>query len=284
MRVLALPVVLLLSLSARAAPRAHRDPAPAKRAAPSLAELLAEWKRAPGLSARFREEKHLAMLDAPLVNEGTIHFAPPQRLARRTLSRRSPRRCSSTATSSSSATPTAGRASISARTPWRDCSSTASSRLLAGDREGLERYFPSSSHRARRTAGAGWQLTLVPKVSPMDKVIKELTFEGEGLVLREMEIRETSGDWTRTTFTDVDVNHRYTPAEQDRIFRLPASMTGAAPASGAGVLHRRGGAGRGDGDRSARCACGSPPTSRISCPPAPTTAWPTCRASWPIRR
>jgi hypothetical protein len=52
-------------------------------------------------------------------------------------------------------------------------------------------------------------------------VIKELSLRGEGLVLREMDVRETSGDWTHTVFTEVDVDRRYTPAELGRIFRLP---------------------------------------------------------------
>jgi len=60
-----------------------------KRAAPpaadargdELAALLARFAKAPGIYARFREEKHLAMLQVPLVNEGTIHFTPPGRLA-----------------------------------------------------------------------------------------------------------------------------------------------------------------------------------------------------------
>jgi hypothetical protein len=56
----------------------------------------------------------------------------------------------------------------------------------------------------------------------MDKVIRELTLGGVGLALRELEVRESSGDWSRTTFTDVDVNRRYTPAEQERVFRLPS--------------------------------------------------------------
>jgi hypothetical protein len=36
-----------------------------------------------------------------------------------------------------------------------------------------------------------------------------------------MEVRERNGDWTRTTFTEVDVAHRYSPAEQAQVFRLP---------------------------------------------------------------
>jgi len=55
----------------------------------------------------------------------------------------------------------------------------------------------------------------------MDKVIKELDLRGEGLVVRDVDVRETSGDVTHTTFTDVDVNHHYDTAEAARVFRLP---------------------------------------------------------------
>jgi hypothetical protein len=92
-------------------------------------------------------------------------------------------------------------------------------KLLAGDREGLERYFRVELAPSGK---GGWRMTLVPRVSPMDKAIKELAIVGEGIVLREMDVRETNGDWTHTVFTAVDVNHHYTSAELDRIFRLPA--------------------------------------------------------------
>ena len=34
-------------------------------------------------------------------------------------------------------------------------------------------------------------------------------------------MREASGDWTRTSFTDVDLNRRYSAAEQAKFFKLP---------------------------------------------------------------
>lgn len=64
-------------------------------------------------------------------------------------------------------------------------------------------------------------MTLVPRVAPMDKIIKDLALAGEGLVLREMDVHETSGDWTHTVFSAVDVYYHYTPAELGRVFRLP---------------------------------------------------------------
>ena len=37
----------------------------------------------------------------------------------------------------------------------------------------------------------------------------------------ELDVHETSGDWTETRFTDVDLKRRYSAAEQSRIFKLP---------------------------------------------------------------
>jgi hypothetical protein len=216
MRALAVVSILVVCVSARSE---ARDPAPpaAKRAAPTLAELLAEWKRAPGLSARFREEKHLAMLDAPLVTVGTIHFAPPQRLARRA---ESPLQSVLLIDGNQLQFGDAeGRQSVDLATnPVARLFVDSFVKLLQGDRAGLERYFRVDLvSRAKE----GWRITLVPRVSPMDKTIKELVIVGDGVVLREMDVRETNGDWTHTVFTEVDVNRQYTPAELDRIFRLP---------------------------------------------------------------
>ncbi len=189
----------------------------AKPAAPRLDELLAEFKRSPGLFARFHEEKHLAMLDAPLVTEGTIHFSPPARLARR-----AERPVASTLLIDGDklqfGDADGGQSMDLATNPVARLFVDSFVTLLAGDRAGLERIFKVA---LAARPGGGWVLTLVPRVAPMDKVIKDMVLRGDGLALREMDVRETSGDWTHTSFTDVDVNRRYTPAELARIFRLP---------------------------------------------------------------
>src|SRR5204862_813059 len=61
-----------------------RADAPSKNDEELMTALLARFAKAPGIYARFREEKHLTMLQQPLITEGTIHFAPPARLARHT--------------------------------------------------------------------------------------------------------------------------------------------------------------------------------------------------------
>src|SRR6478736_2508186 len=48
----------------------------------SLDSLLSAFKKSPGVSAHFVEEKHIALLKKPLKSEGNIYFAPPGKLAR----------------------------------------------------------------------------------------------------------------------------------------------------------------------------------------------------------
>ena len=95
--------------------------------------------------------------------------------------------------------------------------------VLTGNRAGLEKLFAMTFAPTGKGSGdsAGWRLTLVPRVAPMNKVIKDIVLQGDGIAIRQLEVRESSGDWTRTTFSDIDVNRRYTPAEQAKIFRLP---------------------------------------------------------------
>jgi hypothetical protein len=226
MRGLILCLAIVLGGSPLATGKTATKPAAGKPAATKPAAgkgyadanaLLAAFSKSPGLYARFREEKRLAMLDAPLVNEGTIHFAPPNRLARHTE-----RPVESTLLIDGEKLQFGdadGQQSVDlGANPVARLFVDSFVKLLAGDRAGLEKIF-----KIKFTPGAGgaWQLVLTPQVAPMDKVIKELDLRGEGLIVRDVDVRETSGDVTHTTFTDVDVNHRYDAAEAARVFRLP---------------------------------------------------------------
>jgi outer membrane lipoprotein-sorting protein len=186
-----------------------------------MTALLARFAKAPGIFARYKEEKHIALLQAPLVNEGTIHFAPPGRLARHTT-KPTP---SSLVIDDKKVTfgGAEGSESLDLGTnPVARAFVDSFVMLLAGNRAGLERYFTIgfSSVRGPKAGPDAWHLVLVPRTSPMDKVIKEMTVDGSGLAIKEMVVRETSGDWTRSVFSDVDTNHPYDAAEQARVFRV----------------------------------------------------------------
>jgi len=186
-----------------------------------MTALLARFAKAPGIFARYKEEKHIALLQAPLVNEGTIHFAPPGRLARHTTKPIA----SSLVIDDKKVTFGGAEGSESmdlGTNPVARAFVDSFVMLLAGNRPGLERYFTIkfAAVRGPKAAADAWHLVLVPRTSPMDKVIKEMTVDGNGLAIKEMVVRESSGDWTRSVFSDVDTDHPYDAAEQARVFRV----------------------------------------------------------------
>ena len=189
-----------------------------RAAAPAVTidSLLAQFRAVPGLSAHFREEKRLALLSVPLFSEGTVHFAPPGRLARHT-----------TAPSASTLLIDGDRLSFGDGAQSETIPLDANPvvrlfvdgfmKLLAGDKAALLRIFTIDL----RPHAAGWELRLLPKVAPMTEVLRSIVIHGKGVVLSKMTIAETTGDETVTTFDQVDVDRRYRPAEIARLFALP---------------------------------------------------------------
>jgi outer membrane lipoprotein carrier protein LolA len=205
----------LLPLVAIAAPAAK--PAAGNKAPADIDALLAGLSKAPGLYARFREEKHITLLKAPLVSEGTIHFIPPSRFARRT---EKPIKSVIIIDGNQLEFGSTEDHEIMnlGTNPVARLFADAFVMLLSGNRAGLERMFKT---QLTPKAGNEWRLVLTPRVAPMDKMIKELELRGRGLNLEELDVREASGDWTRTAFTNVDLNRRYSTAEQAKVFKLP---------------------------------------------------------------
>jgi outer membrane lipoprotein-sorting protein len=191
--------------------------APAAKAPADVDALLAGLAKAPGLSAHFREEKHITVLQAPLVSEGNLYFAPPSRFARHT---EKPLKSVMVLDGDQLQFGSAdSRESMNlGSNPVARLFADAFVMLLAGNRPGLERIFKM---QLTPKSDGSWKLLLTPRVAPMDKLIKELELRGRGLSLEELDVREASGDWTRTSFSNVDLNRRYTPAEQAKFFKLP---------------------------------------------------------------
>jgi len=203
--------------------KAPTEKAPTEKAPADIEALLAGLSKAPGLYAHFREEKHITLLQQPLVSEGSLYFAPPSRFARHT-----DKPIASTLIIDGNQLQFGsadGQESMNLGTnPVARLFADAFVMLLSGNRPGLEKIFKMQlTPKAGATGGASgeWKLVLTPRVAPMDKLIKELELRGRGLNLHELDVREASGDWTRTAFSDVDLNRRYTPAEQTKFFTLP---------------------------------------------------------------
>lgn len=183
-----------------------------------LDALLARFRGMEGLSARFDEEKSVALLAAPLHSEGEIHFAPGangESLLVRNV----------TAPTTSSALIANGRLVMvsGGRRQEIDLSGNpvvsgfvdSFRHVLAGDRAALERAY-----RVRLTTDDdGWHLELRPRGAPLDQFLAKLVMHGEGREVRRMEMHEVSGDVTRTTFHHVRYR-RWTAAEKQRVFRL----------------------------------------------------------------
>ncbi len=189
----------------------------AGRAAPvTLDSLLAQFRAVPGLEAHFREEKKLSLLAAPLLSEGTLHFAPPARLLRHTTA------------------PVASTLLIDRdRLTFGDAEHTETIplegnpvvrlfvdsflKLLEGDKAALERIFQVQL----KPQGERWELRLKPRLAPMTQVIDSIVMQGQGVVLSKMTISELTGDETVTVFDKVDAARKYSPAELLRIFAVP---------------------------------------------------------------
>jgi len=185
----------------------------------TLDALLTRFRAMVGLSARYREEKRIGLLARPLVSEGTVHYAPPRRFARHTQ------------------TPSPSSVVLDGNTLRFGDGATEQSidvvakpvvgafvdsllSVLAGDGALLERSFTVDF---RALAGQKWQLALVPRDPSLGRILREVAFTGDGLVLSQMRIREATGDEGITTFSDVDTAHRYTADEAERVFRLPGA-------------------------------------------------------------
>lgn len=211
-------VALLAALGAPAARGADEaaaragDPEPG---VPTLEALMHGMASTPGVAARFREVKELALLSEPLEVEGHLYFVPPDRLARTTTE------------------PTRSRLVIDGhRFAYRDAaggeqldlSSNPVARtfvenfivLFNGDLDGLRaRYEPRFE-----TDGPRWTLELRPRRAPLRDVIERVTLAGEGRRLVRVEMLETGGDRTTTHFEAVEVDRRFGPEEQARIFAI----------------------------------------------------------------
>ena len=195
---------------------ANPTPSQAQPAAPTLERLLAGFASMTGMSARFVEEKQIALLARPIRSEGVLYFTAPGRLMRRVTS------------------PTVSAALIEGdtltfvgdgRREEIPISSNAvvggfvSSfrHVLAGDRAALERAF---TLRFEALGGQRWRLRLLPRNADLRRFLTEMELVGEGARVETMVMREASGDLTTTTFSEVDTARRFTAAEARDLFRL----------------------------------------------------------------
>jgi outer membrane lipoprotein-sorting protein len=216
-------VGLALLVLLAAAPAATGGGAAALPSGPlTLEKLMQRMASTSGVRAEFREEKVLAMLDAPLVSEGMLYFIPPARMARIT-----------TRPGASTLVIDGGRLSYTdeAGASNVDLASNRVARtlvenfvvLFSGDLAALRDRYEIQFD----TKGVRWHLRLVPKAAPLANFIASVELHGDGPSLEEMSVRESDGDRTVTRFQRVETDTRFTPEEITRLF--PPSPPAARP-------------------------------------------------------
>lgn len=215
--------VVLVAGALLAGPAAAQEPVAAPVAStPALEQLLARFAAMSGLSARFREEKRMALLAAPLVSEGTLYFAPKGRLARHITA---PAPATVLIDEGSLRFADAGGTETMSLTqnPVVRLFVDSFVKIFAGDRVALERMYTMelAALPAAADGVARWSLRLRPRVAPMTQIIERLELVGHDVALESMRVVEVGGDETLTTFSEVDTQRRFTVEELSALFRLP---------------------------------------------------------------
>jgi hypothetical protein len=199
-----------------AQPGAGAKPAESDTVA-SLEELLARFARLSGMTARYREEKRIALLKRPLLSEGTIAFAAPGSLVRRAERPEPAVLLLEGETLRVADASGARRIDLAAHPVVRQFVLTFV-HVLAGDRAALERLYQL---RFESLPGGLWRLSLTPKQAELARMIAGATLLGRGAVVERMELREQSGDSTVLQFSEVDLGVRFDAAARARVFSLP---------------------------------------------------------------
>lgn len=178
-----------------------------------LSALLRGMRSATGVVAHFRETKQIALLSSPLEATGTIYFVPPDRLVRVVTS---PGR--------SRLVIDGDRARFEDETGKKtlDLAASPIARqmidsfvvLFNGDEQRLKEIYETAFSSDGRT----WRLRLVPRTSPLDRMIASFELTGTGAHIDRMEAAEPDGDRTVTTFGETDPDHRFDERELAELF------------------------------------------------------------------
>ncbi|MDB4974891.1 MAG: putative transrane protein [Myxococcaceae bacterium] len=195
---------------------AHAPDAGPGASAVDLAGVLAQFAKIEALSAKFHEEKHMALLSQPLSSDGTLHYAKPRLLARHTA----PPHASSVLlrgeTLSFGDDKHQESIELSAPPALRVLVDTFVS-VLSGDLAALSRAAELS---VESMAGGAFRIRVRPLDDKVKRLVRSMSFEGKGALLSRMELLDANGDTTVTTFSEVTLHKPYSAAEQARIFRI----------------------------------------------------------------
>jgi len=178
-----------------------------------LEKLMHYFATSRGLEAEFREEKSLPLLVAPIVSEGVIYFAPPDRMARFA---RVPERSSLIVMGDRL------RIEDSLGVEEIDLAAQPTARhfvnqllvLFRGDLEALRRDYEVVFEGGAES----WLLRLTSRSARVRQLIREVTLRGRADHLDEMLVSGADGETTRTTYQRVATDRPFRDEELARLF------------------------------------------------------------------
>lgn len=158
--------------------------------------LLVRLSKVRATRAQFHEEKHIALLGAPLISEGTVYFAAPDILLR---DQRAPVRAAMLLEGDTvHFLDESGRRSINLAR-WEAAQGLVSGyiKVLQGDASGLRRHY----HTKFSCDGDDWTLELLPRSSALKKLLRSMRLQGSRTRLTHSEMLDAYGDRTSTAFS-----------------------------------------------------------------------------------
>lgn len=193
-------------------------PTPRTITSPSeaLERLLSEFRKVPGISADFEEEKRIALLKTPLKSSGTVYFHPPHSLARVV---KKPRASHLVVDGKRIVVKEEGvrkEVDLSDKPALRALVNSLL-HVLSGEKK---RLLADYNVDFEGRADGNWKLEMEPKNSDLKNLVTTFTFRGTGLTLSELRILEATGDETITKFSNVDTARKFTTKEISRIFDI----------------------------------------------------------------
>jgi hypothetical protein len=175
-----------------------------------------------GLETRFREQKQIALLKAPLVSEGRLYYKREGYLARLTEKPSA----SGVRITPSSLEVNSGqgyqRVDLTGR-PDIKLFVESFAKVLAGDESALASLYDISF--SPKTTDSGWSLILRPKAGNLVHLVKSLELRGQGFEVRELKLLETKGDTSTTVLELVSAKRTFSADEQRTFFGIAASAS-----------------------------------------------------------
>jgi outer membrane lipoprotein-sorting protein len=189
---------------------------PARAEEPTMESVLAAFANVTALSAHFREEKQMALLSVPLISEGDIYYERPRRLARHTKLPAASSVVLDGAQLSFGDAQHKESMGVDAHPALRVLVDTFVS-VLSGDKK---RLLEMADVKLERVGERGFKILVKPKEPNVLRLVRSMSFEGEGAALTKMELLDANGDRSLTTFSNVKPQAAFSPDQAKRLFRV----------------------------------------------------------------